>query len=233
MNFWINCGFLPQCVYFTFLITVTQTVLVDPPIIPINVPQPGEPGGGALPNVNPSAAALAPPGRRAVTVFPPYLFPRTVPAVCVIFLEPPKPKKYPKPEYGYGYDHPKPVRKPPLPFTTRVKNYFRSLKYRKRHRVAKRDTGYGYGYKTTKKPRIHLQEVVAYERTYGFRCTITLVDRQSCQLGVSCDSEGNRLAEKKRQKRQAGEEFIADGPPECRTELSPLGCTPLRKAKKL
>ena len=216
----------------TFL-SVTQTVLVDPPIIPVNVAQPGEPGGGALPEANPSAAALAPPGRRAVTVFPPYLFPRTVPAVCVIFLDIPK-SKYPKHEYGYGYHEPKHVRKPPLPFTTRVKNYFRSLKYRRRrHRVAKRDAGYGYP-KTTKKPRIHLQEVVAYERTYGFRCTITLVDRQSCQLGVSCDSEGNRLAEKKkRQKRQAGEEFIADGPPECRTELSPLGCTPLRKSKKL
>ena len=116
---------------------MTQTVLVDPPIIPINVAQPGEPGGGALPDANPSAAALAPPGRRAVTVFPPYLFPRTVPAVCVIYLDTPKPK-YPKHEYGYGYhegNHPKPVRKPPIPFTTRVKNYFRSLKYRqRRHR---------------------------------------------------------------------------------------------------
>ena len=27
-------------------------------------------------------------------------------------------------------------------------------------------------------------------------------------------------------KHQAGEEFVATGPPECRTELSPLGCTP-------
>ena len=161
------------------------------------------------------------------------LFPRTVPAVCVIFLEPPKPK-YPKHEYGYGYEHPKhppvPIRKPPVPFTTRLKNYFRSLKYRKRL-LKKRDTGYGYP-KTTKKPRVHLQEVISFERRYGFRCRVTLVDRQQCQLGVSCDSEGNRLSDRKvqkRQKRQAGEEFFADGPPECRTELSPLGCTPLRK----
>ena len=215
------------------LLSVTQNVFVDPPIIPINVAQPGEPGGGALPAANADAASLAPPGLRAVSVFPPYLFPRTVPAVCVIFLEPPKPK-YPKHEYGYGYEHPKhppvPIRKPPVPFTTRLKNYFRSLKYRKRL-LKKRDTGYGYP-KTTKKPRVHLQEVISFERRYGFRCRVTLVDRQQCQLGISCDSEGNRLSDRKvqkRQKRQAGEEFFADGPPECRTELSPLGCTPLRK----
>ena len=36
---------------------------------------------------------------------------------------------------------------------------------------------------------------------------------------------GNRLSERII-KRQAGEEFLATGPPECRTELSPLGCTP-------
>ena len=73
--------------------------MVDPPIVPKNVAQPGEPGGGAPPGRNPALIdALVPGGLRGVAVFPPYLFPRTVPAQCVIFLEPDPPKK--KPVYG-------------------------------------------------------------------------------------------------------------------------------------
>ena len=75
------------------------------------------------------------------------------------------------------------------------------------------------------------------EPSFDFRCRVTLVDKQQCQLGYSCDAVGNRLSgrlkkrtatdENSRSKRQAGEEFFADGPPQCRTELSPLGCTPV------
>ena len=66
-----------------------QNVFVDPPIVPINVAQPGEPGGGGTPASNPAIADnLVPRGLRPVAVFPPYLFPRTVPAQCLIFLEP-------------------------------------------------------------------------------------------------------------------------------------------------
>ena len=76
-----------------------QNVFVDPPIVPINVAQPGEPGGGGIPASNPAIADnLVPRGLRPVAVFPPYLFPRTVPAQCLIFLEPDPPKK--RPVYG-------------------------------------------------------------------------------------------------------------------------------------
>lgn len=204
---------------------VTQTVLVDPPLVPINVAQPGEPGGGGTPERNPEATNLVPDGFKPVTVFPPYLFPRTVPALCVIFLEP-KARFYKKPEkeYGYGYQHPGyPVKKTAggFPIVQKVKNYFKSLKRTIKRRLDPRSKRIK---REDKNYRVHLVEVPSFERRYGFRCRITLVDKQQCQLGVSCDSEGNRLSDRIQKRQDA--EFLADGPPECRTELSPLGCTP-------
>merc|ERR1711971_1484795 len=208
-----------------------QNVFVDPPIVPINVAQPGEPGGGGTPASNPAIADnLVPRGLRPVAVFPPYLFPRTVPAQCLIFLEPDPPKK--RPVYGSDQyrpprpQNPRPQKRLAFPILRNVNNYFKSLsrtfkrKLRRQRRIRKRvRRDYQKAYRT------HLVEVPSFERRYGFRCKITLVDKQQCQLGVSCDSEGNRLSERII-KRQAGEEFLATGPPECRTELSPLGCTP-------
>ena len=58
-----------------------------------NAPQPGEPGGGGLPtSPSPTLAAslaLVPAGLIAISVFPPWNFQRTVPAVGVIFEEAP------------------------------------------------------------------------------------------------------------------------------------------------
>ena len=70
-------------------VPVTSAVVVDPPpgIAPLDVPQPGQPGGGDPPSANPQAAALAPPGTVPVAVFPPFIRPRTFPAMCVIFSE--------------------------------------------------------------------------------------------------------------------------------------------------
>lgn len=212
---------------------VIQQVLVDPPLVPINVAQPGLPGGGGTPARSPEAVALVPNGLRPVTVFPPYLFPRTVPAVCVIFLEPKgiyPPKPEPQYEHHYGYN--KPPNKPQFtPIVQRVKSYFKSLKKTIKRRLDKsnkRVKRQDLFSRKPKAPRVHLVEVPSFERRYGFRCRVTLVDRQQCQLGVSCDTEGNRLSDRIK-KRQIGDEFIADGPPECRTELSPLGCTPAFK----
>ena len=50
-------------------------------------PRPGEVGGGDLPENNPEAAALAPPGLKPVAVFPPFLNPPDVPVIAVIFSE--------------------------------------------------------------------------------------------------------------------------------------------------
>ena len=59
---------------------------------PNGVPQPGTPGAGALPTTpSPTLAAslaLVPLGLTAISVFPPFLNPRTVDAVGVIFREP-------------------------------------------------------------------------------------------------------------------------------------------------
>ena len=211
---------------------VIQNVLVDPPIVPENVAQPGEPGGGAIPSANPDALGLLPRGMKAVSVFPAYLFPRTVPAICVIFLEPRKyPIKHHKYEYHYG-PHNTQKRAKNEPFWNGYKTYLKNIKktFKRRRngskkKVTKREAPHYY-YK--KDHRIHLVEVPAFERKYGFRCRVTLVDKQQCQLGFSCDSEGNRLSDRLK-KRQAGVEFVAEGPPECRTELSPLGCTPVLK----
>ena len=72
--------------------------------VPPGSPQPGTPGGGASPTAVAGAGAtqvasaqtlttalaLVPAGLAAVAVFPPYLTPRTIPAVSVIFAEDPQ-----------------------------------------------------------------------------------------------------------------------------------------------
>jgi len=58
-----------------------------PGIAPDGVPQPGQSGGGILPSLNLTAAALAPPGTIPIAVFPPFASPRTFPALCVIYSE--------------------------------------------------------------------------------------------------------------------------------------------------
>jgi hypothetical protein len=64
---------------------------------------------------------------------------------------------------------------------------------------------------------------------FGFRTRIALVDRDPCELGVTCDAGGNKLSGGGQrvfvfESRQTGEEFESDGLPECRTELNPGGC---------
>ena len=80
--------------------TVAVTMMLMMPALPAigagsappGSPAPGSPGGGGSPNVgnNPAAAsavALVPAGLTAVAVFPPFLTPRTLPAIAVIFSE--------------------------------------------------------------------------------------------------------------------------------------------------
>ena len=60
-------------------------------LVPPGNPLPGTPGGGGRPVGNTpdarEALALVPPGAIPVSIFPPYIRARTVPAVSVIFLE--------------------------------------------------------------------------------------------------------------------------------------------------
>jgi len=59
--------------------------------VPTNQPQPGNFGGGGSPTntdgTTLEALALTPPGLVPVAVFPPWVKPRTFPAVAVIFSE--------------------------------------------------------------------------------------------------------------------------------------------------
>ena len=50
---------------------------------------PPTPGGGASPQTLKTAIGLVPAGLLTIAVFPPYVKPRTVPAVSVIFAENP------------------------------------------------------------------------------------------------------------------------------------------------
>ena len=181
-----------------------KEVPVVPPLIPLTVPQPGEPGGGAPPSAgDEEVLGLVPRGLRPVSVFPPYLFPRTVPAKCIIWAEP-------DPPLDIDFlEAPKKVMAKKSIFE-RVKDFF------------------GLD-KLIPKPRgkyVKVVEVPAFERRYGFRCKVTLVDKQQCQVGISCDEFGNRLIRKRKRKKRQFVEFFSDAPPNCLTELSPLGCTP-------
>ena len=70
-----------------------MTAFSTPGSIPSGAPAVGTPGGGGSPTApSPTLAAslaLLPAGLTPVSVFPPFLNPRTVPAVGVIFREPP------------------------------------------------------------------------------------------------------------------------------------------------
>lgn len=235
---------------------VNARIPVIPPLVPLNVAQPGEPGGGDFPqNGDSEVLDLVPEGLRPVAIFPPYLFPRTYPAICVIWAE-----LDPKPYYGHGYGYGRRPKKHPLlakgsSMLDRIRNIF----------SGRRDTGKSSRFiPIPRNKRVHAIEVPAFERRYGFRCKITLADRQKCQVGITCDAMGNRLAIQNRnaqsdsmeeneisdemttkrndeemmgednmirddlmRRQGTGEDFTSDAPPECRVVLSPSGCTPI------
>jgi hypothetical protein len=63
-------------------------------------------------------------------------------------------------------------------------------------------------------------------RKFGFRCLVTLVNAR-CELGLTCDANGNKIGSRSSDsllRRQTGEEFASDAPPDCRTQLLPDGC---------
>ena len=97
-------------------IAVTMMLMMPaPPAIgaggaPPGSPAPGSAGGGGSPNVvgNPiaaSAVALVPVGLTAVAVFPPFLTPRTLPAIAVIFSEEPTRRKRETHSSKYKYPY--------------------------------------------------------------------------------------------------------------------------------
>ena len=78
----------------TMMLMMPTLPAIGPGNTPPGSPTPDSPGGGGNPNIatNPAAAAavaLVPAGLTAVAVFPPFVTPRTLPAIAVIFSEEP------------------------------------------------------------------------------------------------------------------------------------------------
>ena len=183
-------------------------VMPLPGIAPPGVLQPRELGGGDPPANNPDAAALAPPGTVPVAVFPPYLRPRTFPAVCVIFSELTKDETNNGSHRHYG--------------RKRQKRGQFSFPWRQ-HQQLKRKGSSSYHNKGGRK-------VVTIQRRFGFRCRVRLVEER-CQLGETCNVAGNRILNfsgnslmDQLLRRQSGEEFRSDSNPDCRVKVAPDGC---------
>ena len=93
-----NMGFLCSLHPWEFLlqtligIGTVVTMFPPPPVTPPDSPQCGQPGGGGCPDDNNpgNILDLVPAGLTAVATFPPFVPPfRSIPAVAVIFKEPP------------------------------------------------------------------------------------------------------------------------------------------------
>ena len=127
-----------------------QNPIIDvqplPGMAPPNVPQPSQPGGGDPPSANPEAAALAPPGTVPVAVFPPFIRPRTYPAICVIFSELTKDEKHNN--YGKRRKH---------GIMSFPSWHYQDIKEKGHHSMK------GYGKK---------QKGITMQRQFGFRCRI-------------------------------------------------------------
>ena len=153
---------------------------------------------------------LSLPGTVPVAVFPPFANARTYPAVCVTFSERTEYEPEAKPSYG-----------PPETYNS-YNQYYRQ----KRSPFFKfKLPSFGSG---RKRPESHRAPEQIVYRKFGFRCMVTLVNAR-CQLGVTCDENGNKLGPEFRRhdpylRRQTGEEFSSDAPPDCRTQLTPNGC---------
>ena len=159
------------------------------------------------------ALALAPAGVTAVAVFPPFAIPRTLPALVVIFKE-------------ENQDGSKPV------FLKNAKKKWQEFKCN----VSKVKKFFGFG---RRKPAFcdqdRLEQFLAgggefpnfdecedecsgqETQLYGFRANVTLSE---CTVGVDCDMEDTLrrtgFNPYRQIRRQTGEEFFSEAPPDCR-----------------
>lgn len=185
-------------------------------LVPPGNPLPGQLGGGARPiGLSPEAQealALVPRGTIPVSTFPPYTSLRTVPAVSVIFLETATPGLVKRQGIWGGID-----------------NLARSYNCMKAKILRKKRSPDPQNYKAP----LECQP----ELLYGFRSRVSIVENQSCILDVTCTATGDRInvALTKRRgssipfpdiaqqqsfsRRQTGEEFQSDAPPQCRAIL--------------
>ena len=198
----------------TTLDTPIFNVLPPPGFAPDTSISPDSPFGGASPgNADPNdlsvALSLLPPGTTAVAVFPPYATPRTLPAICVIYSEDDATSLNAANQDAYYYVTRRKKRS--------VFNWMSSV-FNPWHTDEKSSRRNDDGLE-----EIETNEVIdpVARRLFGFACLVRVLEER-CVLDVTCDANGNRLF---RKKRQTGEEFSANGPPDCRTTVAPDGCT--------
>jgi len=159
---------------------------------PANQPQPGQPGGGALPAlaVAPTVLALIPAGLLPVAVFPPFASPRTTPAECVIFSE--------NDEVSVAA-----ARATAIPRRVkRLASFRRWLRRWRRRRppVASR-RHWSWRPRRQRAQLFPAEEALVrrsqygrvVDRRYGFICRVSVVSGERCALGCTCDECGRRL----------------------------------------
>ncbi len=208
--------------------------------------QPGTPGGGGLPTDTsiPTLAqslALVPLGLQAVSVFPPWVTPRTFPATGVIFSEGPvvpRKKRWISSLADTRKGHRHALSTGEESFISRIgrglRRFFKKLGNnirclgprltRKFGRKASSATHFSGYYGRKKRDQYEIEEVDSYddcfddisEPLYGWRVKVTLIDDEPCEEGISCINT-EVLTQVYPSERQTGEGFRSAAPVDCRT----------------
>ena len=145
-------------------------IFEGPPLIPYDVPNPGQPGGGYEPHPDHhyKILSLVPYGLIPLAVFP-NLYRGGNPSECVIFAEP-DPVIVPSPP------------PPPIPIPPPYYLHDPYLRLRKKTHDRK-NTRKFVKMKKNAHQRRHIQ---IDHRLYGFRCLVTIIDKKSCSTYKEC-----------------------------------------------
>ena len=155
-------------------------IFEGPPLIPYDVPNPGQPGGGYEPHPDHhyKILSLVPYGLIPLAVFP-NLYRGGNPSECVIFSEPdpvivpPPPPHIPIP--------------PPLPpyYSPYSSPYYDHRRRKKTH--DRKDTQkFVKMKKNTHHEQRNKRQIPIDHRLYGFRCLVTIIDKKSCSTYKEC-----------------------------------------------
>ena len=157
-------------------------IFEGPPLIPYDVPNPGQPGGGYEPHPEHhyKILSLVPYGLIPLAVFP-NLYRGGNPSECVIFAEP-DPVIVPSPP------------PPPIPIPPPLPPYYSYDPYlRLRKKTHDRKNARNFvKMKKNAHQRQHIQ--IDHHRLYGFRCLVTIIDNKSCSTYKECKDIKNHEA---------------------------------------
>ena len=152
-------------------------IFEGPPLIPYDVPNPGQPGGGYEPHPDHhyKILSLVPYGLIPLAVFP-NLYRGGNPSECVIFSEP-DPVILPSPPPHIPIP-------PPLPpyYSPYSSPYYDHRRRKKTH--DRKDTQKFV--KMKKQQQRNKRQIPIDHRLYGFRCLVTIIDKKSCSTYKEC-----------------------------------------------